>query len=187
MPASAAPQSRPGGRSARIRAALHEATVALIAERGADALTIPLVAERAGVHPTSVYRRYGTVGGLLAAVAVSRLTGGLVVPDRGSLREDLKAWAQDVRTDLADPDALALMRSMLGAAGDTEAPCACLDDRREQLTTILERAAERDPEAALPDLETLLERLLGPIYFRALFDAEPIDPDRLAALVEAAL
>lgn len=37
-------------------------------ERDAAQLTIPAVAERAGVNPTTIYRRWGTLQALLAEV-----------------------------------------------------------------------------------------------------------------------
>src|SRR3954469_17552140 len=103
-------QARPGGRSARVRASVHRAVEELAAAGPAEALTIPAVAARAGVHPTTVYRRWGTLGELLAAVAASRFAGDLVVPDTGSLAGDLERWTTDVATDLADPDTLAILR-----------------------------------------------------------------------------
>ncbi len=68
-------QPRPGGRSARVRAAVHRAVGELLADEPAEALTIPAIAARAGVHATTVYRRWGSVAQLLADVATSRFSG----------------------------------------------------------------------------------------------------------------
>ncbi|WP_425426289.1 TetR/AcrR family transcriptional regulator [Amycolatopsis australiensis] len=54
----------PGGRSARVREAVHDAVVELHAAGEIDA-AIPRIAERAGVNPTSVYRRWGSRDHLL--------------------------------------------------------------------------------------------------------------------------
>src|ERR1700712_4957355 len=102
-----APPTRPGGRSARVRAAVHRAVEELLAEGPADALTMPVIAARAGVHPTTVYRRWGSLGDLLGEVATSRFSGDIVVPDTGTLRGDLERWASAVAVDLTDPDVLA--------------------------------------------------------------------------------
>ncbi|WP_205698040.1 TetR/AcrR family transcriptional regulator [Conexibacter sp. SYSU D00693] len=178
--------TRPGGRSARVRAAVHRAVQELLAEGGVEAATVPAVAARAGVAPTTVYRRWRSAPELLADVAVSRLTGGLVVPDTGSLAEDLRRWAHAVRTDLSDPDSLTLLRTLLGSAALGSPACtACLEDRRTQLAAMVERERERGGEA--PDAEVLLETLLGPVYFRALFDEGPMDPQHLDALVDRVL
>lgn len=160
------PGLRPGGRSARVRAAVHRAVEELLGEEAGDALTVPAVAARAGVHATTLYRRWGSVGELLADVATSRFSGEIVVPDTGGLSGDLRRWAADVATDLSDPDVLALMRATLGAGGEQGA-CACRGDREEQLAAMIER--ERARGNAVPTVEHAADVLLGPLYYRAIF------------------
>ncbi|WP_037044130.1 TetR/AcrR family transcriptional regulator [Pseudonocardia halophobica] len=176
--------SRPGGRSARVRAAVHRAVEELLAEEVGDGLTIPAVAARAGVHATTLYRRWGSVGELLADVATSRFSGDVVVPDTGSLRGDLQRWAADVATDLADPDVLALMRATLGAGGEQGA-CACRGDREDQLAAMIEREKARGGTA--PTVERTADALLGPLYYRAIFTGEPGSPDWARGLVDLLL
>ncbi len=64
---------RPGGRSARNKAAVFEAAAALLAEQGHEAVTMTDIAERAGMAPTSLYRRWGDVRALMMEVAVEKL------------------------------------------------------------------------------------------------------------------
>jgi AcrR family transcriptional regulator len=172
--------TRPGGRSARVRAAVHRAVEELLVEEAGDALTIPAVAARAGVHATTVYRRWGSVGELLADAATSRFTGEIVVPDSGSLRGDLERWAADVATDLRDPDVLALMRATLGAGGEHGAS-ACRGDREEQLAAMIER--ERARGNAVPTVERAADALLAPLYYRAIFTGQPGTGEWARALV----
>jgi AcrR family transcriptional regulator len=171
--------SRPGGRSARVRAAVHHAVEELLAEGPAEALTIPTIAARADVHPTTVYRRWGSVAHLLADVATSRFSGDVVVPDSGSLEGDLRRWATDVAADLADPDALALMRATVGSG--PEGSCACIADRQDQLGAIIER--ERARGGAVPSVTRAADLLLGPLYYRALFVGEPASAEWAQELV----
>src|SRR5215218_7182335 len=100
MPTPTPTQTRPGGRSARVRAAVHRAVEELLAQDGTEPLTIPVIAARAGVHPTTLYRRWGSLSELMAAVATSRFSGDIVVPDTGTLRGDLERWVADVAADL---------------------------------------------------------------------------------------
>jgi AcrR family transcriptional regulator len=187
-PAPSAPVrsgTRPGGRSARVRAAVHRAVEELLVEEAGDApaasiLTVPAVAARAGVHATTLYRRWGSIGELLADVATSRFTGDVVVPDTGSLRGDLERWAADVATDLADPDVLALMRATIGAGGGQGA-CACRGDREEQLAAMIER--ERARGNRVPTVERAADALLGPLYYRAVFTEHPGAPEWARGLV----
>jgi AcrR family transcriptional regulator len=180
MTVSTTVSTRPGGRSARVRAAVHRAVEDLLAEGPAEALTVPVIAARAGVHPTTVYRRWGSLGELLAAVATSRFSGDIVVPDTGTLRGDLERWMGDVATDLADPDVLALMRATVGAAG-AEGGCACVADRHEQLAAMLER--ERSRGGTAPEVDEAADALLGPLYYRAIFTGTPGRPGWARELV----
>ncbi|HEY1539212.1 MAG TPA: TetR/AcrR family transcriptional regulator [Solirubrobacteraceae bacterium] len=176
--------TRPGGRSARVRAAVHHAVEELLADGLSEALTIPAIAARAGVHPTTVYRRWGSLAELLGAVAVSRFSGDIVVPDTGTLRGDLEHWVTDVATDLTDPDVLALMRATVGTAG-TEGASACVADRHAQLAAIVERERSRGGEA--PEVERAADLLLGPLYYRAIFTQRPPTPAWARELVGALL
>jgi len=169
--------TRPGGRSARVRAAVHHAVAELLAAQ--EDLTLPVVAARAGVHPTTLYRRWGSIGELLADVATSRFSGDLVVPDTGALRTDLERWAADVATDVADPEVQALMRAAIGASEG--GACACRGDREEQLAAMIER--ERERGGTPPTVESATDALLGPIYFRAILTETPGTPEWARGLV----
>jgi AcrR family transcriptional regulator len=172
-------QARPGGRSSRVRAAVHRAVGELLAEEPAETLTIPAVAARAGVHATTVYRRWGSVAQLLGDVATSRFSGDVVVPDTGSLAGDLERWTSDVATDLADPDVLALMRATIGSG--PQGGSACTADRHTQLTAIIERERARGGEA--PSVGQAVDALLAPLYYRAIFGGEPASGEWARSLV----
>jgi AcrR family transcriptional regulator len=174
---------RPGGRSARVRAAVHHAVEELLAEGPSEALTMPVIAARAGVHPTTVYRRWGSLADLLADVATSRFSGDIVVPDTGTLRGDLERWAAAVATDLADPDVLALMRATIGSGPD--GGCACVADRQDQLAAMLDREAARGGQP--PSVNATADLILGPLYYRALFLGEPADATWARGLVSTLL
>lgn len=186
MPASSsAPATRPGGRSARVRAAVHAAVEELLARGGIEAVTVPAVAERAGVHPTTIYRRWPSVAELLTAVAISHFDDEVLVPSTGSLRGDLEHWLSSVVADVHDPESLAIMRAAVGA-GTEEAGCGCVEMRLRQLEAMLEAERERGGEA--PDAERARDALLAPAYFRVLFTQEgPGDEawvrDRVAELL----
>jgi AcrR family transcriptional regulator len=183
-PASPAPVTRPGGRSARVRAAVHAAVEELLAEGGIEAVTVPAVAERAGVHPTTIYRRWPSVAELLTAVAISHFDGGDLVPSTGTLRGDLEFWLASVAADVHDPESLAIMRAGVGAGTDA-AGCACVDMRVRQLEAMLE--AERERGGEVPSLERARDALLAPAYFRVLFTDEPAPDEAWSRGLVAAL
>jgi AcrR family transcriptional regulator len=166
-----------------VRAAVHRAVGELLAEESAEALTIPAIAARAGVHATTVYRRWGSVAQLLGDVATSRFSGDVVVPDTGSLAGDLERWTGDVATDLADPDVLALIRATIGSG--PEGGSSCIADRHAQLGAIIER--ERARGGKVPSVERAVDALLGPLYYRAIFAAEPASSEWARGLVATLL
>jgi AcrR family transcriptional regulator len=172
--------SRPGGRSARVRAAVHQAVKDLLADEATEQLTIPVIAGRAGVHATTVYRRWGSVGDLLADVATSRFSGDFVVPDTGSLRGDLERYAADLARDLSDPDTLALVRATVGVGGEQGA-AVCRRERQDQLEAILDREQRRGNE--IPPVDRTIDALLAPLYYRAVFTDQTPTPEWACTLV----
>ncbi|WP_241562282.1 TetR/AcrR family transcriptional regulator [Streptomyces hoynatensis] len=185
----AQPVRRPGGRAARVRRSVHQAVAELLAERPYEEVTIAAVAERSGVHQATVYRRWGTMTALVEDVVNEVLSRESPVPDTGSLRGDLTAYAVKAAADLASPmGAVYLRASALGAAAPAEAPARGprpLDERGRQLQAMLDRAAARG-EPAL-DVLTLLDVVLAPMYLRLLMGGRPPDERLARTLVDRLL
>ncbi|MEV7013374.1 TetR/AcrR family transcriptional regulator C-terminal ligand-binding domain-containing protein [Streptosporangium sp. NPDC051022] len=178
------PVQRPGGRSARVRTAVHEAVLDLLREDGWDDLNIALVAERSGVHQATIYRRWGTLNGLIDDVVHERLSQGSPVPDTGTLRGDLEAYALRLADDVAGPMAsLYLRAAMLGSRGP-EGETYMLN-RAVQLQAMLDRAAARGERP--PTLLELLEVVIAPLYYHAVFFNRPVGPDHARSLVDRLL
>src|ERR1700752_1921190 len=114
-------QRRPGGRSARVRAAVLRATLEAMAEHGPGGVTISEIARRAGVHATSVQRRWGTTENVMLDAMLTRSQEQLPVPDTGTLRGDLIAFARLIAAYLATPLGAALARTMAVAEDDAKA------------------------------------------------------------------
>ncbi|WP_223767861.1 TetR/AcrR family transcriptional regulator [Streptomyces huiliensis] len=157
-----------------MRTAVHQAVVDLVQDVGADKVTIPAVARRAGVNPSSVYRRWGTAAALLADVATRRQ--GEETPELlGDLRRDLERVAVWTLSDLSRPGGVAFFRAEV--APD-------VDDRRAGLRACLRRVSARfqaplDAAArrgeVVPSLERVLDRVVAPLYFRVVFSVPGTD------------
>ena len=164
---------RPGGRSARTRAAAFEAVAALLAERGHDSFTMTEVAERAGVAATSLYRRWGDVRVLVMEAAVEQVMREHPLPDTGSLREDLRVWGRSIAVSLSDRQGSSFFRAFVATAmppGPASAARAGAIMRRvEQIALMVERGRARGETA--PEPAEVLDHLLAPLYMRALFGA----------------
>ncbi len=183
------PARRPGGRSARVHAAVHQAVTRLITERGYGHFTVGDVAARAKVADSSIYRRWGTLEALLTDVAITWLTTTSPIPDTGSLERDLRTYAANVAHDVTGPDGLAVLRLIvaLSSAGEAgmRARDAFLAERGRQLQGMLDRARGRGEHP--PEGFDILDHILAPIYIRVLFGAGPLTPGYVNALVDRLL
>ena len=175
---------RPGGRSARVREAVHEAVLALLHEQSWEELGIPAVADRSGVHQATIYRRWRSMPVLLDDVVAEHLTRSAPLPDTGSLRGDLQAYAEGVAHGLTGPFRVLVLRAALVDAGDAAGLAGALTERSRQIEAMLDRARARGETA--PALDDLIEVLLAPLYFDALF-GRPGGPARTRRLVERLL
>jgi AcrR family transcriptional regulator len=188
-PERAVPQRRrPGGRSARVRADAIAATLAELAESGYSALSLENVARRAGVHKTTLYRRWGTREELVLETMLDRALQRVSVPDTGSLREDLLELARTAAANAATPEVAAMARAVAAQAPHDARLAAAnrrfWDQRLELDGVIVERAIERGEVAIATDPHRMIESVLGPIHLRLLLTGEPIDDSFLQGIVD---
>ncbi|MBE8524892.1 TetR/AcrR family transcriptional regulator [Amycolatopsis sp. H6(2020)] len=175
--------TRPGGRSARVRDAVHDAVVELLAAGEIDA-AIPKIAERAGVNPTSIYRRWGSRDALLLDAAVTRLRSTSPIPDTGSLRGDLLGWAEGVERAMRDRHGQILLRALVATLRPDEKPLEYLQARGDDLQATLDQAEARGEP--VPSVDEVLDFVLAPLYLRVLF-RRPVEPGTGAVLVDRLL
>jgi AcrR family transcriptional regulator len=172
METTTVPAKRTGGRSALVLAAVKVAVEDLVRERGAERVTVPMIAERAGVNPTSIYRRWGDLPSLINDVATYRLDPARPLPESGNLREDLTGWAREIVVHYSKPVNAALLRGGAAVAGETESDC--LRNRRAEATILVERSGST---TVTPD--QVINHLIAPIIYRVIFIPWSLD-DALA-------
>jgi AcrR family transcriptional regulator len=179
---------RPGGRSARVRAAAIAATLAELAESGYSALSLESVARRAGVHKTTLYRRWGTREDLVLEAMLDRAGEHISVPNTGSLRKDLFELAQTAAANAASPEVAAMARAVVAQMPyDSRLAAANYrfwDERLALDGMIVEQAIERGEVAPDTQPRQVIESVLGPIHLRLLLTGEPMSRDVLQAIVD---
>jgi AcrR family transcriptional regulator len=178
-----------GGRSARVRTNVLDATAQLLAEQGYDALRIDEVAARAGVHKTTVYRRWPTKAELVVAMVDARSAERVPVPDLGSLEADLRAFASSIVDNLVHHGGAVVARALVGAAGtapDLRAAAAAFWARRFGLAAeMIDRARDRGEVASDTAADAVIEALIGPLFVRVLLTDVPLDDAIAARTAEA--
>ncbi|WP_101782891.1 TetR/AcrR family transcriptional regulator [Nonomuraea indica] len=176
---SASSPDRPVGRGAKVSAAVHAATLAELVDKGYAALTVEAVAARAGVHKTTVYRRWKDRESLVVDALTGQAAADVPVPDTGSVEDDLRALARSLVAMVTAGSGPALLAAMFsgGAALPeiAEARHHVFGDRLRRARPVVTRAIERGELPAGTDPDELLRTLAAPIYFRLLMTAEPVD------------
>jgi len=175
--------ARPGGRSARVQAAVHQAVNELQAA-GRDAVTVPAIAARAGVTPSTIYRRWGDLAQLLADVAVSQMRPDTLPADTGAYRNDLLTWLDQYSDEMSSELGRCMLRDVLSAQG-RENPGRCVSFCAQQLDTIAERASARGERPVRT--EVLLDGVVAPLIYRILFAAETPSTDDVTRWVDAVI
>jgi AcrR family transcriptional regulator len=190
VPEPERPLTAPGrrGPSPRVRAAAIEATLAELAESGYASLSLERVGRRAGVHKTTLYRRWGSREELVLEAMLERASEHISVPDTGSLRDDLLELARTAAANASSPEVAAMARVV--AAEAPHDPRLAAANRRfwaERLEldgAIVERAIARGEVAEGTDPRQVIEAVLGPIHLRLLLTGEPVDRRFLEAVVD---
>lgn len=170
---------RPGGRSARVQAAVHQSVRDILATMDRTDVTIPLIAQRANVTPSTIYRRWGDLQELLADVAAARLRPESEPPRIGTAREDLESWIEQYADEMASGVGRQMLRDILSSVDGTSVEkCRCY--MQQQLTVLIARA-EKSGEP-FPDLEELMDHVISPIIYRILFEC-PLGEDYVRELI----
>ncbi|WP_342791262.1 TetR/AcrR family transcriptional regulator [Pigmentiphaga aceris] len=176
---------RPGGRSARVQASVHRAVRDLLAERARADVTVPLIAARAGVTPSTIYRRWGDLPELLADVAVARMRPDSPPADTGSLRGDLHAWVEQYVEEMSSAPGRAMLRDTLASSVPDALPIQCASFTADTMELMLARARIRGEN--VPTANTLVDGVVAPLVYRLLFSTQPPGLDYARGLVDAAL
>lgn len=176
---------RAGGRSAIVRAKVIDAASDLILEEGLGGVTIPMVAQRAGVAVTSLYRRWGDINALLLDVAVHRLSTSWPLVDEGSIERDLKSWAARIAAGLRAREDVSFLRTLLMTWNVApEIRAQVLQARAEEIEAMLQRGRDRGERC--PSLDDIIDHLLAPLYVRSLL-CLPLDEALAEGLVKRLL
>jgi AcrR family transcriptional regulator len=160
---------RPGGRSARIQASVHDAVKDLQQELGRDGLTVPLIAAKAGVTPSTIYRRWGDLSQLLSDVALNTMRADMPPADTGTFAGDISTWLDQFLEEMSSGPGREMMRDVLGSADQRDSG-KCAGMTRETLNIMRERAIDRG-EAVL-DADLIMDRVIAPIIYRILLTPE---------------
>ncbi|MGY1894249.1 TetR-like C-terminal domain-containing protein [Nocardia gipuzkoensis] len=154
-------------RGARLRRAVLDATLARIESAGIATVRVADVAADAGVHETSIYRRWKTLPRLLLDALLSRVAEEIPLPDTGSLRGDLERFMTDLIRFAGTPSGRALIRGTVIAESDPEVEAIRREFWVRRLSSseeIVRRAIARGDVAATVDPRLTMLTLGGLVH-----------------------
>lgn len=175
-------------RSAEAREKILAAAHALLIGEGLGRLTVEAVAARAKVGKPTIYRYWANAQELALAAFLSRpLQLREVAPSR-SAKEDLKDHLVGVIAAFATPRGRQIALTMASVDGVSELSKAFRNQvilkSREAGRAILARAREAGEIEAATGIETALDMIYGPIFYRLLAGHQPLSEAFGAELVE---
>ncbi|WP_431929010.1 TetR/AcrR family transcriptional regulator [Amycolatopsis tucumanensis] len=177
----------PTGAAPRRVQEIFAATLDLLTEHGYDGLTIEAIAQRAGVHKTTLYRWWSSKDELLAAAVTGSALLDFPIADTGSLRGDLLAVATRLSRLLTRPATAAVLAAVPGRPLLAEATSAFFTGRLTRDHPVFTRAVERGELAADGDADLVVDLLAGALWFHLLLCGGSADRRYLARLVDSVL
>jgi AcrR family transcriptional regulator len=157
---------------------VYEAAVAELGERAYDEVSVESIAARAGVHKTTIYRRWNTRERVIAEALQHAALARIDAPDTGAVETDLGRLAESVRTILASREGAAAARALAtGAASSAEIRTVVREfwaARMTHVRPIVERAVVRGELPSGTNADELLKHLSAPLYQRLLVTLEPL-------------
>ncbi|WP_341717702.1 TetR/AcrR family transcriptional regulator [Micromonospora sp. FIMYZ51] len=187
------PTPDPSRRNERARRAILDAALDLLTEAGYTELTVEAIAARAGVGKQTIYRWWRGKGGvILDALVEAVAAGGMVLPDTGDLRADLRTVLRGTVAEFADPKLSASTRALtIETLADDELAVQVRDRLlRPQLAAVRDRlrAGQRAGQVRTDvDLDQAVELLFGPVYHRWLLRTGPLTEEYADQLVDLTL
>lgn len=171
-----------------MRRAVLGAVVELLSSQGLAGTTVAAVARAAGVHETSVYRRWKTRENLILDALATELDSALPVPDTGHVREDLLRYFTALSRLLGSAQGQALLRLSVErdeTLEDRRGPY--WNDRLERAKVIVRGGVERGELAPDADPGLVVEAITGPLFVRVLLSGAPLDEALVTGLVDLTL
>ena len=154
------------------------ATLVELTAVGYAELSVEGVAERAGVHKTTVYRRWKDREALVIDALTDDVAREVPMPDTGRLETDLYEHAASIITWLNSSSGNAIISTMVAGGRIPEIATIkqqFFDNRLRRAEPVVARAISRGEVPADTDPNQVIKTLIAPIYLRLLITAEPID------------
>jgi AcrR family transcriptional regulator len=168
-----------------------EITLSELAEQGYERLSIPHIAELAGVNKTSIYRRWPSKLELIQEALERAMVHIDPMPDTGSLHGDLLAMARAMSAFTQSSVGTALLRIVFAQESHPQlrqiAIAAQQAAGEKAPWLVIERAVKRGELSPQTDASLLLFTLGGAVLHRVFVEKAPVHEAYLEKLIDLVL
>lgn len=181
---------RPGGRTHDVTQRVFAATMELLEEGGASAVTFQQIAKRAEVGRATLYRRWPEPAFLIADALAATAADRIRIKDTGSLRGDLAAMMGQIALFIDSSTGRAAI--VAGLSGRDQPEFASMaaqlwQRRREDVAPIFARAKTRGELSEDCNEDVLFALAAGALYTRMIVMAEPISETWIELILDQLL
>jgi AcrR family transcriptional regulator len=178
-------------RSERARLATLEAAADLLVEGGLAAATMEAVAARAGVSKVTIYKWWPSRGAVAVDAYFHRFDETYSYVDTGDVAADLTTQIRLLIHSFRGR-AGEIMAELIGQAQTDPGLSATLrtgwlQPRREATATVLQRGLDRGQIRSDVDIQTVMDQLYAPLYWRLMMRHQPLDDGLADELVRNAM
>ncbi|MGI9327317.1 MAG: TetR/AcrR family transcriptional regulator C-terminal ligand-binding domain-containing protein [Pseudomonadales bacterium] len=174
-------------RSSAAREAVLDAAYRIVMSEGVGRLTIERVASETGVGKPTIYRTWANAHELAMAAFMAQPEEEFETP-KGSVKRRLKAHLGSVIARFSTPRGRQITLTMASAEQESELAKAFRNQiilkSRETGRLLLEQAMAADLLRRNFDVETALDMLYGPLFFRLLAGHQPINAALADSMIE---
>ena len=175
----------------RSKTKILEAAADILASKGASAATIERIASQAGVARTTVYRHWDSLGQLLMDAFEMQASAAPEPSVSGDLGEKLLALLEELAWALTESKRANMLPALVDAA-ERDAKVAALQSRhtemrRTPIRDVIMQAIARGELSNELDIETALDQLSGPLFYRRLITHRPLTKAFLKKVVDGAI
>jgi AcrR family transcriptional regulator len=181
---------RPAKRGQPVVDRVFAVTLQRLAEVGFERLSIPEIADLAGLNKTSVYRRWPTKRDLVRDAVMASMHRVPDPPDTGSVRTDMLELARGAAAFVESPLGTGVMRTLLAGStpfDDDEATGLLGWDDVGMVKRLVDRGIARGELRADVDVRLLSSTVAGAIFHRVFVERQSLTEAYLEDLVDLVL
>ena len=157
------------------RLGLAHATLGLFADAGMSSLTYNGIAARSGIGTATLERYWGSRVDAVSD-ALAEVFAAHPVPDTGDLRVDLRAYLLEISQVLSEPRSRQIIGALVSEAASDQSLAVALRERvSEPRRRELESRLQAHESMITVPIDTAIDQLVGPIYYRTVIIHSAID------------